>query len=119
MRHKNLPAARSPQTPATHTANANHGVQPRGSAPALHIRIERLTLEGYSIAEQKRFSNSLQSTLAELGRNSRHSAWRNAGGLRLNRLDAGSLPEGATPEIAARNLATRIFEQLAPRRRQP
>ncbi len=107
MRHKNAPAARNLQTPDTS----------RGSAPALHIRIGRLTLEGYSVAEQKRFTNSLQSSLKELARHSGHDSWRNHNGLKVDRVDAGQLPGGATPEAAARHVATRVFAQFTPRPR--
>jgi len=95
MRHKPIPGPAKPASP-----------QPTG---ALHFNIGRITLDGYSGAEQRRFQSSLETHLARLGRN---ASGRTAKELTLKHLDAGEPPPGATPEATARHIAARIVAAL-------
>jgi hypothetical protein len=95
MRHK--PIARAPQpTPAP-------------SAGTVHFNIERITLHGYSGTEQRRFQSSLESNLARFARDAYTGMVQE---FSLRHLDFGQLPAGATPEAAARHIATRIVAAL-------
>jgi hypothetical protein len=78
------------------------GIQPR----AVHFEIGRLTLHGFSAGQQRRFVSSLQTSLADLGASGRD--WPATGRRRIARLDAGALLPGATPEEAARAVATQL-----------
>lgn len=82
---------------------------PAPAAGTLHFNIGRITLHGYSGAEQRRFQSSLESNLAHLARGA-HSGI--AQELSLKHLDVGQLPAGATPEVAGRHIATRIVAAL-------
>lgn len=108
MRHRSAPSAR--HTFAAIPDRAREATPAPGTA--LHIKIGRLTIQGYSSAEQKRFTSALQSSLSELARRS-GGQLSAAKALRMNRLDAGRLSAGATPEAAARQIATRLFARLA------
>jgi len=117
MRHKTAPAPRrSNGHLATASQNARPGHAPRQNAKSaldVHFNIRRLTIEGYSSAEQERFTRSLRAHLSALAQDSHQHQWSSANGLAMNRLDAGGLAPGATPETAARRIATRIFAGLA------
>jgi hypothetical protein len=78
----------------------------------VHFKIDRLTVEGYSVADRKRFTHSLKSNLAKLAQTHSDNQWVAANGLTMNHLDAGQLPVDATPEAAALQIATRIFAGL-------
>src|SRR5215469_16949903 len=84
----------------------------RSAAPVLHFKIGRITTDGYSVAEQKQFTHSIKLKLAELARKHSDHPWSEANGLTMNRLDAGQLRSGASPEDAARQIAARIFAKL-------
>ncbi len=107
MRHKSVQLARCSVAATSRVREAT--VAPR---IALHIRIGRLTMQGYSPAQQKRFTRALQFSLGELAERGGAGQWSAARALRMNRLDAGRLPAGATPEAAARQIATRLFAGL-------
>jgi hypothetical protein len=72
----------------------------------LHFNIRRLTLHGYSRADQARFTRTLRAELAKL------SAKATPGDPRIERLDAGEMGSGVSPEEAARRIARRIAERL-------
>ena len=90
----------------------------RSEAPSigLHVNIGRITLEGYTPADRRRFAYALQSSLTGLARTPNSSRWPAVPALRMNHLDAGQLPPGASPEEAARHVARQIFATLT---RQP
>jgi hypothetical protein len=69
-------------------------------------------MDGYSAADEKRFTHSLKLKLADLARRHSDLLWSETNGLTMNRLDAGQLPSGASPEDAARQIAARIFAKL-------
>jgi hypothetical protein len=83
---------------------------PAASPPRLlHFNVGRITLEGYSPSEQRRFRAALESNLARLERNFSGGAARD---LTLHHLDAGQLAI-AGPEAAARRIAARIVAALS------
>jgi len=82
------------------------------SAAALHFKIDHITIAGYSAGEEKRFTESLQFQLAQLGHGMRGQKWSATQTVALDRLDAGQLPPGATPETAAQQIAMRIIAGL-------
>jgi hypothetical protein len=111
MRHRTIPPGRRAGAgPSVLT----HDAEPRSStrAAALHFEIGRITLYGYSASENARFTHSLRLNLTELARRHRTQAWSEANGLAIDRLDAGQLPAGASPEDAARQIGARIFAGL-------
>ena len=110
MRHKTAPS----QIAGRHSSQPTkrEGTEHASSTTALHFKIDRITMEGYSAGEQKRFTQALQSNLAELVRSIGGNQWSAVKRLALDRLDAGRLPLHATPETAARQIATRIVEGL-------
>jgi len=77
--------------------------------PKINFRIERLTLENYSHADQVRFTRTLEKRLRNYAQTVRlnWSAVKSTG-----RIDAGTLPTGATPEQAARQVARQIVMNL-------
>jgi len=77
----------------------------------LRLDIQRLSLPGYTPAQHERFMHALTTTLNQLM--ARQAPWPTALGARITHLDAGRLREGATPEDAAREIATQIFARLA------
>lgn len=81
----------------------------------LHIDIQRLTLPGYSTDQQQRFTQTLQSELNRLAQE--QPRWPVALHARVSDLDAGRLQTGASPEDAARQLASRLFARLAGKKR--
>jgi len=111
MRHRTVPHSRRS---GRHPSALAKGVAPRTSGPAsaVHFKIHRITADGYSASDQKQFTHSLKSNLAELARRYRDHTWSQANQLTINRLDAGQLSAGASPEDAARQIAARIFAKL-------
>ncbi|HEY4048398.1 MAG TPA: hypothetical protein VGM27_16155 [Acidobacteriaceae bacterium] len=109
MRHHSAPArsrsVRVQSAAAPHTA----------AAPALHFQIGRITAEGFTRGDQKRFESSLRSSLAELAHAHNPHEWSASAGLKVSRLDGGRLRPGASPEEAARQIANRIFATLRER----
>lgn len=79
---------------------------PCNRATKLHFQIDRLTMHGYSNADQRRFVHSLERQLASLVR---HTATWPAASRILGSLEAIRLRPGASPEEASRLLARRIF----------
>jgi hypothetical protein len=88
---------------------ARQGTEP---AVAVHFKIERLSLTGYSTAERERFTRSLRSHLSVLAQETDQRSWSQARESPIERVDAGWLPRGATPETAARQIARRILDGL-------
>jgi hypothetical protein len=83
--------------------------------PKINFRIERLTLEGYTRSDQARFTRTFESKLRDLVAAAPGLNWKAAKG--PDRIDAGTLPPGATPEQAARHIARQIFLGLHQKRR--
>jgi hypothetical protein len=67
-------------------------------------------MEGYAPAEQKRFTQSLQSRLHDMVKTHGTFGW--SGGLRMNRLDVERLPAVGSPEELARHIALQIFSKI-------
>ena len=109
MRHRAAPLSRRS---ALHSSALAYDAVPRSTGTALHFKIGRITMDGYSAADQKRFTYSLKLKLADLARRESDLLWSETNGLTMNRLDAGQLPSGASPEDAARQIAARIFSKL-------
>lgn len=82
----------------------------------INFRIERLTLEGYTRADQTRFTRAFERSLRELASHARGVDWAAATG--ADRINAGTLLPGATPEQAARHTARQIVLSLRHERRQ-
>lgn len=80
----------------------------------VHFEIGRVTLHGFSAPDGQRFVRSLEASLNQLGR-SRETAWP-AGRRTIAHLDAGALRRGATPEEAARLLATSLHAEIGAHR---
>jgi hypothetical protein len=113
MRHRTAPVSRRSGQDASALAD---GVAPRSAAPGstLHFKIDRVTVSGYSAADQKQFTHSLRLSLAELAPRHHGHVWSEANRLTIGRLDAGQLPPGASLEEAARQIAARLFAKLIP-----
>lgn len=73
---------------------------------AVHFEIGRLTLHGFSAGQQRRFVSTLQSSLADVGASG--GDWPAGGRRTIGHLDAGALRSGASPEEAARLVATSL-----------
>lgn len=91
--------------------NARSSPPARG-VPKLHFQIDRLTMQGYSKGDQRRFVHSLERQLASLARHT--AAWPAASRV-LGSLEAIRLRPGASPEEASRLLARRIFSVFVSR----
>jgi hypothetical protein len=111
MRHRTAPLSRRS---GQHPSALDHDAAPRSTATAsaLHFKIDRITMDGYSAAAQKQFTHSLKSNLADLARKHSDHAWSEANGLTMNRLDAWQLPTDGSPEDAAWRISARIFAML-------
>jgi hypothetical protein len=91
------------------------GAQP-APRPALHIGIERVTLHGFTGADRRRFTRSLEASLADLAAAHGDHDWRSLGPVaRIARIDAGELRPGESTEGAARRVARTLFAQLTGR----
>ena len=103
----------------TRTPQAPDAPQPAaGAAPApgLHVGIERVTLHGFTTAQERRFTRSLAASLAEMAAAHRDHDWHALGpAVRLRRLDAGELPPGESAEGAACHVARALFAELTGR----
>jgi hypothetical protein len=92
-------------------------VTPQAGAPrAVHFEIGRITLPGYSPAQQARFVSSLRTRLAGLasGEGAAESRAQGRGfpaltPRRIGHLDAGVLRPGAPPEEAAERVAAALL----------
>jgi len=71
------------------------------------FHIGRLTVNGGSRADGVRIGDALRSRLTELA-----GSGLPLQGAKIDRLDAGTLPAGASAEHTGRHLADRIFENL-------
>jgi len=107
MRHRTTLAPRQ-------SGSSGHAAVRLGTKPAVvvHFKIERLTLTGYSTAERDRFTRSLRSHLSVLAQDTNQHWVSQARESQIERVDAGWLPRGATPETAARQIARRILDGL-------
>jgi hypothetical protein len=104
MRHKSgLPAA--PSTPVR-PAGMRNAHQPA----SIHFSIGRITLHGYSSADQRRFTNSLQRSLGELVESHHDYDWSATSSLKIRKLSGGTLNPGASPEEAATHVARKIVQ---------
>jgi len=75
---------------------------------SIHFEIGRTTLHGYSARDRDRFESALQARLTELAAG-QHGAGPALGNQFIERLDAGTIPDGASPERAARLIAARVL----------
>lgn len=73
----------------------------------VNIHIAKLTIDGGSRADGVRVGDALRGRLAELAGS--EAPLRAA---KIDRLDAGTLPQGAGAERTGRHLADRIFRSL-------
>jgi hypothetical protein len=71
------------------------------------VHIERLTVEGSSRADAMRVGDALRAKLTELAADGFVPRSAN-----LDRVDAGELPHGASPEQVGRHTAGRIFQNM-------
>jgi hypothetical protein len=78
---------------------------------SIHFNIGRITLHGYTTANQRSFTNSLQRSLGELVEARRDYDWSNATSLRIRKMSGGKLNPGASPEEAAMQVARQIVQQ--------
>lgn len=114
MRHRSAPQNRPLQKLSRALA---HDAGARSIAPAskMHFKIDRITCKGYSAADQRRFTLSLRSNLFELAQRHDGNTWCEAAGLVVERLNAGSLRSGASPEETARQIAAIVIGRLTKR----
>jgi hypothetical protein len=82
------------------------------AARSIHFDIGRITLHGYSARERDCFENALRAHLAELAA-SQQGAFPASGNRHIERLDAGTIPAGASPDRAARLIASRVIGAVA------
>ena len=102
-------SAQTPRAPG-HAPQALSGASP---APALHIGIDRVTLHGFTAADGRRFTRSLEASLAKLATARHDRDWCSlAPAARIARLDAGQLRPGENAEAAARRVAEALFAEL-------
>jgi hypothetical protein len=108
---------RTPQTPYA----PQDAPQPAAGAapvPRLHLGIERVTLHGFTAAQERRFTRSLAASLAEMAAAHCDRDWRALGpAARIRRVDAGELRPGESAERAARHVARALFAELTGRTR--
>ena len=90
-------------------ANPLRPASPQSTHAAVRFNIDRITLHGYSRAEQRRFQSSLETHLIRLADDASRRVVKNH---TLKHLDAGQLPAGTTPEAAALHIAERIVATL-------
>jgi hypothetical protein len=106
---------RTPQAPDA-PQGAPQPVAGAAPAPGLHLGIERVTLHGFTAAQERRFTRALAANLAELAGAHRDHDWRALGpAARIRRLDAGELHPGESAEGAARHVARALFAELTGR----
>jgi hypothetical protein len=95
-----------PLRAGSNTAGAHH--IPLSSK--LHFKIDRITCEGYSAADQRRFTFFLKSNLTRLAENA--PGWSELSGLNIDRLKAESSVSAASPEQAARQIAALVLGRI-------
>ena len=78
----------------------------------IRFRIERLTFEGFSTAEQERFARAFAGRITELAECYRDLDWQQAGAEEIRSLQLGELSPGASPEAAAASVAMELFRRL-------
>jgi hypothetical protein len=76
------------------------------AASTVHFDIGRITLHGYSPADQTRFVGALRTQLTDQATNSGRN-W--LAEQQVAHVDGGTLPAGMTPEQAAQRIAARIW----------
>ncbi len=82
---------------------------------ALHIRIDRLSVEGMSAANGRFIGQAIQSEIAKLVN---RGAWTSpAADLRAGVAPGLTVPHGSTPDAIGRTVARRIFQTLGGRTR--
>jgi hypothetical protein len=110
-RESPAPTPRAPRHPAQPAPTAS-------PAPALHVGIDRVTLHGFTAADERRFTRSFEANLAELAAAHGDRDWRSFGLVaRIRRLDVGELRPGESAEGAARQVARALFAELTGRGR--
>jgi hypothetical protein len=80
------------------------------SQRTVHIHIDRLVVDGMDARGQQRFMRALEAQLAEAARQAvAAGAFRADGFTRhIERVDAGEMPAGATPEKSAGHVAKAV-----------
>ena len=108
---------RTPQAPEAPQA-APQPAAGAAPAPGLHLGIERVTLHGFTAAQERRFTRALAANLAAMAAAHHDHDWHALGPVaRIRRLDAGELRPGESAEGAARHVARALFAELTGRSR--
>jgi len=84
-----------------------------GSLPVVNIRIDRLSLHGYTPMEQHRFMRTLNAALSRLGAQKRD--WQSLASRDVAELQLIQASAGASAEQAAELLARQLFTKLSQR----
>ena len=100
--------ARAPGGEPGHPAVAAPSAAP--SRTVLNVRVDRLTLEGFSRADAGRVESAMRRKIAELAGTT--AALSRASPVRIARIDAGTVAAGSSPERIGEHLAIRIFKGL-------
>jgi hypothetical protein len=79
---------------------------------SLHLRIDRMVVEGLPEAGQRRFAGALERRLREMARSGLADEFTGNTRKRIAALDAGQLRPGATAEQAAAQVADSIRRSL-------
>jgi hypothetical protein len=106
--HMTTQAPMTPRMPAPAQASAPP------TPPRLRLNIQRLVVPGYTWAEQARFVRALDNALQTLA--ATRPVGQPARRVQLAHIDAGELPQGATPEAAAQAIAAGLFANITSRK---
>jgi hypothetical protein len=85
----------------------------------VHIQIDRLVVDGIDARGQQRFLRTLEAQLVESARGAAAAGvFASHGGMRhIGRVDAGEMRAGATPELAAGQVAKAVGSTIRGRGR--
>jgi hypothetical protein len=81
-------------------------------ARSVHFDIGHITLHGYSRRDGARFERALRTHLTDLAV-AQQGTWPASHSHSIERLDAGTIPAGTSPEHAARLIAARVLSAVA------
>ena len=99
--------------PATSAAQPRHQNSCSGG---VHIDIQRLSLHGYTQAQQRRFIQALEVAIRSFA--SEQARWSLVRPMHIAHLDAIHPGAGANPEESARQLAQQLFGKLGGSQRE-
>ncbi len=85
------------------------------NSKALHIRINRMIIEGLPISGRQRFVHAIESQLSRFAQDLPSNSWSAAGKQDIATLDAGHLRGQATSEQAASQVTEALRSQLETR----